>query len=348
MCVIACYIGEQPAAPILLEMLKREEGFAGGFYSGIATVHEGQLYHAKVVGNTDTLIQQTDAASLPGTIGIIHSRTPSGGGRQWAHPFVDAQEKLAYIANGGVGIFDNLPLLAQASERLLAAGHQFRSLQAEPVPSYPILGNGLSLHFSDLICQAIADAYQKLADGSDRLLIASSTAYEQYPGELVGLTLHADHPDEIVAIRHNKPLIFGRSQKGELYGASTSIAFPEGIRWKMRMPPLSGARLLRNGEMIIRPFASPGLMPIGEFPSSEIISQRLLPLLAQEEPASIELLCNAAAALYPAGVLNEKETIIFEELASLAAEKRVTFHARERGPLQGAPVSPITLSAFCN
>ena len=41
MCNIAGYVGNKPAAPILLEMLRNQEGLAGGYYTGIATRHEG-------------------------------------------------------------------------------------------------------------------------------------------------------------------------------------------------------------------------------------------------------------------------------------------------------------------
>ena len=45
MCNIAGYVGngKQEAAPILLEMMRAQEGYAGGYYTGIATIHEGKL-----------------------------------------------------------------------------------------------------------------------------------------------------------------------------------------------------------------------------------------------------------------------------------------------------------------
>ena len=46
MCNIAGYVGSRPAAPILLDMMRKQEGFAGGYFSGIATIHDGKLYHA--------------------------------------------------------------------------------------------------------------------------------------------------------------------------------------------------------------------------------------------------------------------------------------------------------------
>ena len=78
MCTIAGYVGTKPAAPLLIEMMRKEEGIDSGFYTGIATIHEGKIHYRKVVGDLAQLLKETDAAELPGTIGIIHSRTPGG------------------------------------------------------------------------------------------------------------------------------------------------------------------------------------------------------------------------------------------------------------------------------
>ena len=94
MCIIAGYSGNKPAAPILIEMLKKVEYVDGGLSTGIATIHEGKLYWRKVVGDVDTLLSETDALSLPGTTGIIHSRT-GGNHVEHAHPFISDDEKLA-------------------------------------------------------------------------------------------------------------------------------------------------------------------------------------------------------------------------------------------------------------
>ena len=94
MCNMAGYVGEFRAAPILIEMMKREEGIQGGFQTGIATYHEGKIYYAKITGDTDRLTAMTNAASLPGNIGIMHSRSNSGGLDEWAHPFVSEKDGI--------------------------------------------------------------------------------------------------------------------------------------------------------------------------------------------------------------------------------------------------------------
>ncbi|MBO5652898.1 MAG: glutamine--fructose-6-phosphate aminotransferase, partial [Clostridia bacterium] len=67
MCNIAGYAGKRRAAPILLEMLRRQQAFDGDMSTGIATVHEGKLYCRKIVGDVDKLIAETDVLDLPGT-----------------------------------------------------------------------------------------------------------------------------------------------------------------------------------------------------------------------------------------------------------------------------------------
>ncbi len=346
MCVIASYLGNRRAAPILLEMLRREEGLNGGYYSGIATVHEGQLYHAKAVGSTDHLIATTEAANLPGTIGIIHSRTPSGGGVEWGHPFVDTREELAYIANGAVGRFKNLPLLAAASERLLAGGHRFRSAQEEPVASYPVLPNGISVHFSDLLCQAIAEAYAPMSAWEEGLLLAGKAAYEALPGELVGLCLHASRGDEIVALRHNKPLLIGRNAEGEQFMASAALAFPDGVHWQMQAPASAATRVRRNGDISVLPFTAPGLIPVGQRPSALRVAVALEEALAAQSPCGMEPLLAAMAALYPADVLTEKEVLLYEALHALEKEGKIALGSQPREPLQGNPVAPATVATL--
>ena len=108
MCNIAGYVGTREATPILLEMIRVQEGINGGFYTGLA-VHDGEKLHfRKLRGDLDKLLQETDARTLTGCCGMIHSRTPSGGPGLWAHPFHSEENgavQLCYVANGGIGDF---------------------------------------------------------------------------------------------------------------------------------------------------------------------------------------------------------------------------------------------------
>lgn len=324
MCVIAGYIGHENAAPVLLEMLRREEGLDAGFYTGLATIHDGKLHYRKVVGDVETLLAQTDARELPGTIGIAHSRTPSGGGREWAHPFTDADEQLAYVANGSPGQYAAVTDLSAIGSRLLEKGAVFKSAQAEPVGSSPVLSDGRCVHISDVLCQLIADNLQRQETSAQGLLQAAIETYETAPGEIVGLCLHAAQPDSIVIARHNQPMQIGRAANGAMYLATTTMAFPE-VEWQMRMPPTSGAICHRDGNVQIAPFRNTArLLPLGAFPSADAVMQRVEKSFQEKNPCTMPDLAKAVEPLWPDGVLRERSIVVYELLVALQREGKIS------------------------
>jgi len=228
MCNIAGYVGSRPAAPVLIEMMRKQEGWGGGYYTGIATMLEGRIYYAKLTGDLDRLVAETKAAELPGNIGILHSRSPSGGGDEWAHPFVDDRGgcvRLAYVANGAVGCFsDRNRFVGETAQRLEESGYVFHSRTEQAVGNYPCLAGGGCAHMSDVMAQLIAE---KIDDGmcaGD----AMDLAFCEMPAEIVGLMLAVSEPDCIVWSRINMPMFVGFSDHGA-YMATTPQAFPAAL-----------------------------------------------------------------------------------------------------------------------
>jgi len=348
MCVLAGYIGDRPAAPILLEMLRREEGFAGGFYTGIATVQEGKLYHEKVVGDAATLIRETQAQQLPGTIGVVHGRSPSGGGPQFAHPFLTEHHDMAYIANGAHNQYEERVDEAALGSELLRQGHVFSSACDDPGEYLSIrLSDGSFVHDCDIMCHAIQADFDELEESPYRLRDAMMQAYQSYPGEYVGLTLHANRPDEIAVARHNMPLEIGRDNQGGIYLASTTIAFPEEVRWSMRMPPLSGAVIQRDGAIHIAPFTEASLLPMGAALSPDAINQQLCNLLRQRGAADVPELLTEMKKMWPAGVLGEKEIVTYEALAALRNEGLVKLETRRIQGVKEGTTAPRCWVHWC-
>ncbi|MBQ6946443.1 MAG: hypothetical protein IJN42_00195 [Clostridia bacterium] len=245
MCNIAGYVGDRPAAPILMELIRKQEGLAGGFYTGIATIHNGKIHYAKLTGDLDCLLSFTEAAKLPGNIGIIHSRSNSGGGDAYAHPFVGGVHgavRTAYIANGSTGRFaDRLKQSAVIAQQLLAQGYEMPSRTTVPNHRYPTLSDGSVVHMSDLMCQLIT---AKTDEGlsPDR---AMAEAFCRLPSEIVGLLLSLDQPDCIAWARVNFPLSVAFAPHGA-YLSSTPMAFPADAGSAQWMPALTAGRVYRD------------------------------------------------------------------------------------------------------
>lgn len=231
MCNIAGYIGKKQAAPILCEMMKKQEYFWGGYYTGI-TVHDGnKLQTAKVVGNMENLLNETDAVHLKGNIGFLHSRSKGGGDVEWGHPFTNRDGSLSYIANGGFKGFESEDLFqkrgALATE-LENKGYLFRSKVAENMKGYPNLENGGTVHCSDLQCQHIASLIDEGLSPSEAMAKSNSL----YPSAIVGLCMHESEPEKVFVTRLTCPMNVGITDDGDTYFATTVFAFPDDVCFK--------------------------------------------------------------------------------------------------------------------
>ncbi len=245
MCNIAGYVGNRPAAPILIEMMRRQEGFAGGYYTGIATIHEGKLYYAKLTGDTDRLVNLTEAANLPGTIGIIHSRSQAGGGDEWAHPFIaccNGVPSTAYVANGAAGFFqDRSEEYSRKAEGLLSDGYSMSSKVILDSDRYQNLSDGSTVHMSDVMCQQIQ---KNMDDGADPVA-AMTGAFCEIPSEIVGLILTLSEPDSITWSRINMPMTVAFADHGA-YLASTAMAIPDDVGEIKKLPACASGRVFSD------------------------------------------------------------------------------------------------------
>ncbi len=318
MCVVAAYIGSRKAAPTLIEMLRREQGMGGGFYTGIATIHEGRLHYAKALGDLDTLLAETSAAQLPGTIGIAHGRSKSGGAREWSHPFVDDDSRLAYVANGMVGFFEGKTDRTAAPNAALARGERFRTAQADAIGSYPVLSDGSCIHMSEAMAHDIS---HRLTEAND-LAEAMAGAFCATPAELVGLSIHLQSPTRIAACRINMPLTFGRDETG-MYAATTALAFPESVSWTIPMAPNASAMVAADG-VEIRPMAAPPAA-VAPMLSADALSECVVSALRTGEPQTIAGLCKVTEQHWAAGCLDQPAMAVFETLTALSNEGKVRF-----------------------
>src|ERR1044071_1736499 len=123
MCGIVGYVGRQPAAPILLEGLRRLE-YRGYDSAGVSVLDGAALRTRKRKGKIDEgLGKLLVAQPALGHLGIGHTRWATHGPPSDvnSHPHLDQSGRIAVVHNGVIENFDRL------KERLLEAGHQFHS-----------------------------------------------------------------------------------------------------------------------------------------------------------------------------------------------------------------------------
>ena len=121
-CGIVGSIGGQPAAPLLLEGLRRLE-YRGYDSAGICTLDDAGLPLRSSVGCVAARADSLRAAPVPGRLGISHTRWATHGlpSDANAHPHLDPSGRLAIVPNG---IIENY---AELRHKLGGRGHRFAS-----------------------------------------------------------------------------------------------------------------------------------------------------------------------------------------------------------------------------
>ena len=116
MCGIVGIIGRQPAAPLLLEALKRLE-YRGYDSAGIATLVDGRIERRRAEGKLVNLEAVLEREPLAGVTGIGHTRWATHGPptRDNAHPHEAGG--VAVVHNGIIENFETL------RDELTRAGH---------------------------------------------------------------------------------------------------------------------------------------------------------------------------------------------------------------------------------
>ncbi len=187
MCGIVGYIGENQAAPIILEGLARLE-YRGYDSAGMAVFDGKEIKTRKATGRLKVLENLTRGGeTLPGTVGIGHTRWATHGAPsdRNAHPHTNSTGTIAVVHNG---IIENyLPL----KKKLLDKGYTFQS-----ETDTEVLAQLLDYYYKGNPLEAITKVLHRV-EGSYALGI-----------------MFADYPDEIYAARKDSPLIVGQSENG--------------------------------------------------------------------------------------------------------------------------------------
>jgi glucosamine--fructose-6-phosphate aminotransferase (isomerizing) len=201
-CGIIGYVGERPCKDLLLRGLQRLE-YRGYDSAGIALREPDGLEYVRAVGNLEKLKLAAAENDSQSPHGLGHTRWATHGGvtERNAHPLTGCDDRrLAVVLNGIVENYREL------KERLVAAGHEFTS---------------------ETDAEVVAHLIEQHDDGD--LAAAVRAVYPQLEGHFTFVALHRDHPDLLVGVRCETPLVVGIGE-GEMFLASNAAAFLDETR----------------------------------------------------------------------------------------------------------------------
>ena len=222
MCGIVGFIGQEQAAPILLDGLAHLE-YRGYDSAGVAVISaQGKLQVEKAVGRLKVLSEQIHGgADLEGCIGLGHTRWATHGAPNIinSHPHVSENGKFAVIHNG---IIENY---VEIKEFLIGQGIRFKSETD-----------------TEVVAQLLEFYYNECHD----FLEAVGRVLRRIEGAYALGMLCADYPDRIIAARKDAPLLLGYG-KGCNFLASDVTAIIKHTRDVAYMEDGEVAVLTREG-----------------------------------------------------------------------------------------------------
>ena len=183
MCGIVGFIGEQEAAPILLEGLARME-YRGYDSAGLAVLDTGKgLQVVKAKGRLKVLNEKVDGGKkMFGTVGVGHTRWATHGEPSDAnsHPLLSDSGRIAVVHNG---IIENY---MEIKEFLQEKGVVFHS-----DTDTDVVAQLLDYYYRGDILDAVQKVLHRI-EGSYGLGIICS-----------------EHPEQLIAARKDSPLVLG-------------------------------------------------------------------------------------------------------------------------------------------
>ena len=195
MCGIIGVVGRSPAAPRLIESLKRLE-YRGYDSAGVATLDGGVLDRRRAVGKIRALEEVLADNPLPGAVGIGHTRWATHGvpNEPNAHPH--RAGRVAVVHNG---IIENF---AELKAGLIARGRSFTS---------------------DTDTEVIAHLLDERLEAGDEPLKAFKAVLDQLHGAYALGVLIEGEEDLILGARRGSPLVVGHGD-GEMFLGSDALA----------------------------------------------------------------------------------------------------------------------------
>ncbi|AFS80201.1 glucosamine--fructose-6-phosphate aminotransferase [Candidatus Nitrosopumilus koreensis AR1] len=198
MCSIIGYYGNEVAAPIIVKGLKRME-YRGYDSVGVATESENQIELKKGIGKVHEVNSKVQLETLPGKIGIGHTRWATHGKvtEVNAHPHPSNSGKIAIVHNGIIENFEDL------KKQLESDGYVFKS---------------------ETDSEIIANVLQKNYEQSNNVKEAIQKTVSELKGHYAFVAMF--EKGQIAAARFHEPLIIGVG-KEDFFLSSDVLGFIE-------------------------------------------------------------------------------------------------------------------------
>ena len=195
MCGIVEVIGARPAAPIILDALRRLE-YRGYDSAGIATLVNGHIDRRRAEGKLGNLAVSLQDSALPGSIGIGHTRWATHGAPTESNAHPHGTSRVSLVHNG---IIENH---AELRTELEAEGQEFST---------------------ETDTETVAQLVDLNLKRGMAPIEAAGAALRRLEGAYALAMIFAGHPELIIGAQHGAPLAVGFGDD-EMFVGSDALA----------------------------------------------------------------------------------------------------------------------------
>ncbi|HJS85447.1 MAG TPA: glutamine--fructose-6-phosphate transaminase (isomerizing) [Acetobacteraceae bacterium] len=195
MCGIIGVIGSRPAAPLVVDALRRLE-YRGYDSAGVATLVNGHIERRRAEGKLGNLAAALERSPLPGTIGIGHTRWATHGAPTEGNAHPHGTPRVSVVHNG---IIENH---AELRAELEAKGQVF-STETD----------------TETVAQLV-DLHLKRGMTP---IEAAGAAFKRLHGAYALAMIFAGHPELIIGAQNGAPLAVGFGEE-EMFVGSDALA----------------------------------------------------------------------------------------------------------------------------
>jgi glucosamine--fructose-6-phosphate aminotransferase (isomerizing) len=195
MCGIVGLIGTRPAAPIILDALRRLE-YRGYDSAGIATLVNGHIERRRAEGKLGNLAAVLDRSPLPGITGIGHTRWATHGAPTEGNAHPHGTSRVSVVHNG---IIENH---AELRAELEAAGQEFTT---------------------ETDTETVAQLVDLYLQRGLAPMEAAGSAFRRLQGAYALAMIFAGHPELIIGAQQGAPLAVGFGED-EMFVGSDGLA----------------------------------------------------------------------------------------------------------------------------
>ena len=335
MCGIVGYIGDKPAAPVLINGLKKLE-YRGYDSSGVAIFENKGLSVIKCKGRLSSLEERVGSDSPKGKIGIGHTRWATHGEPNDinSHPHLSHSGRIAVVHNG---IIENYMKL---KELLISQGYNFVSDTDTEVVAHLV-----EYHYSGDLVKAVMETVNEL-EGSYALGVICSECDDQFVAArkdsplIVGLGAGEnfiasdipailEHTRDIYILEDKEIAVLSRGgvKVYDIYGAESKKEIFH-VDWDVASAEKSGYEHFMMKEMCEEPKVIKDT--IGPRIKDDLISLDSIKISAEDLKGIEKIFIVACGTAYHAGVIGK---YLIEKLAHIPVETDVASEFRYRDPL---------------